>query len=154
GFALIGQALDDDVVQAIADAGRFRALVWENCAESYVGEDQRELRVGFLDRAKQLHRDCLRMVARADAINEMLRDLLHPRVPISHGEASAMIAHMLGAMGKRRSDDVTAKILALADMFNPATNALGEALGLWKPVPTSAAILALAIKTILAKQTF
>jgi hypothetical protein len=49
-------------------------------------------------------------------------------------------------MAKRRNDEAAAKLMACVDIFSPASNALGSALGLWKPAPTHPVILAVAIK--------
>jgi hypothetical protein len=65
-----------------------------------------------------------------------------------------MLHYLFGAMGKRRNDEAAAKLLACADIFSPASNALASALGMWKPVPGHPVILAITIKQLMAEKTF
>ena len=44
--------------------------------------------------------------------------------------------------------------MACVDIFSPASNALGPALGLWEAVPGHPVILAITIKQLMAEKTF
>ena len=77
-----------------------------------------------------------------------------PRSALTYADATAMLHYLFRAMGKRRDDEAAAKLNACADVFSPASNALGHALGLWKPAPTHPVILALAINQLRAEKTF
>jgi hypothetical protein len=148
GLALINKALNDEVVQAIVDADQFRA---EMRTPEYLGEEGDE-RAAWLRPAKPLHRRCLRNAPRALEVAHVLGDLIwfRPRWQITQSEASQMLTYLFAAMGKRRGDDTTAKLLACADIFSPSSNALGAALDLWAPTPRHPAILALAIRQLMA----
>jgi hypothetical protein len=142
GLTLINEALDPDTVQAMVDADRFTRQVQE-AARNYLE----------LDQAKVLHRIWLPNIVCAEASQNRLSDLVYkPRTELTQAEASTMLQYLFGAMGKRRNDEAAAKLLACADIFSPASNALASALGMWKPAPKDPAILAIAIKQLMAEK--
>jgi hypothetical protein len=145
GLTLINEVLDVDTVQAMVDADRFARQVQEA-----------ELCYLELKDAKTLHRTWIPNVMRAVGADVVLSELTssNPRTELTQAEASSMLQYLFGAMGKRRNDEAAAKLLACVDIFSPASNALGPALGLWKAAPKHPAILAIAIKQLMAEKTF
>jgi len=121
GLTLINEVLDADVVQAIVHADHFRNQVQK---EGYP-----------LD---HMHRSCLPHIVQAVAARDLLIRLSH--LKLTQADASAMLSYLFGTIGKRRNDEAAAKLMACIDIFSPASNVLGPALGLWKPVPTHPAI--------------
>jgi hypothetical protein len=100
-----------------------------------------------------LHRSWLPNVAHADEAYELLSGIVGHST-LTPADASAMLQYLFGAMGKRRNDEAAAKLMACVDIFNPVSNALGPALGLWEPAPTHPVILAITIKQLMAEKTF
>jgi hypothetical protein len=135
GLTLINEALDADVVQAMVNADRFSKQVQE---AELVHLEQ--------DQVRRLHRGWLPNITRAQEAYDLLSNLSLPRDPLTQADAGAMLQYLFGAMAKRRNDEAAAKLMACVDIFSPASNALGSALGLWKPAPTHPVILAVAIK--------
>jgi hypothetical protein len=158
GLALINEVLSPDVVQAMVDADRFRRWIQDD--HTYLGSDGacteiRDDHARFVDRATPLLRRWLPDIARAVAVDDVLfRILHHPPDLLSSADATAMLNYLFGAMGKRRNDEAAAKLIACCDVFSPTSNALGEALGLWKAAPTHPVILAITIKRLMAEKTF
>src|SRR5262252_7985580 len=153
GLALINEVLDADIVQAMVDADRFRLQVQRE--DTYLGGEG-EIRPELLEGAKPLHRRWLPDSARAFAAYDCLTEMTFPgaqRFPLTQADASTMLHYLFGAMGKRRNDEAAAKLLACVDTFSPASNALGPALGLWGSTPRHPAILAIAIKQLMAAKT-
>jgi hypothetical protein len=140
GLAVINDALNVDVVQAIADASGIRKANQQNIT----------VRDGDIALAKSLLARCLPSLARVYEVHRVLSSIVHPREPITPAEAMAMLRYLFGAMGKRRGDDATAKLFACADIFSPADAALADAFGFWKQTPTSRAVLGIAIKRLMA----
>jgi hypothetical protein len=145
GLALINKALNVDMVQAMVDAERFNR---EQDAAPYLGEG---INPAFLDRAKPMHARWLPKIARAVEVSDLLLPL---RAPLGQAQAGAMLAYLFHAMGKRRGDDATAKLLACTDMFSAASNSVGESLGLWKAAPRDPLVLAVAIKQLMASKVY
>jgi hypothetical protein len=151
GLALINQVLDADIVQAMVDANRF----WREVQEAaHLGEGA--IRPALLDRAKPLHRLWLPNFARAESCSSVLFQLvcMPPLVPLTQAAASAMLNYLFAAMGRRRGDEAAAKLLACSDIFSPASNAIGTALGLWAAAPTHPAFLAIAVRQLMAAKVF
>jgi hypothetical protein len=144
GLTLINEVLDADTVRAMVDADRFKNQV-----------QQEEICHTEFDRALALHRTWLPNIVHAEASANLLSDLVYrPRSELTQVEASTMLQYLFGAMGKRRDDEAAAKLMACVDIFSPASNALGPALGLWEAAPKHPAILAIAIKQLMAAKTF
>jgi hypothetical protein len=149
GLARINEVLDVEVVQAIADAGNF----------SYQFHEQSAIHTD-LGRAKVLHGMWLPNIARAVEAHDVLSSITFftgsplSRLKLTTADASTMLHYLYGAMGKRRNDEAAAKLLACTDIFSPASNALGSALGFWEEAPTHPVILAVAIKQLMAAKTF
>jgi hypothetical protein len=141
GLALINKALDLDTVRAMVDSERFLRQIQ--------GIDD-----SSLDQAKRLHRLWLPDVVRAVAVSDFLSGIFYVGACLTQADASAMLHYLFGAMGKRRNDEATAKLMACVDIFNPASNALGPALGLWESAPPHPLILAITIKQLMATKTF
>jgi hypothetical protein len=151
GLALINQVLDANTVEAMVDADRFCREVQQ---AAHLGEGA--IRPGFLDRAKPLHKLWLPNFARAESCSSALFQLvcMPPLVPLTQAAASQMLHYLFAAMGRRRGDEAAAKLLACADIFSPASNAIGTALGLWAAAPTHPAFLAIAIRQLMAAKVF
>ena len=142
GLTLINRVFDADVVQTMVDTERFSRQVQE--AEAvYLEEDQ----------VINLHRSWLPNVARADEAYELLGGIVGCST-LMPADARAMLQYLFGATGKRRNDEAAAKLVACVDIFSPASNALGPALGLWEAVPAHPVILAVTIKQLMAEKTF
>jgi hypothetical protein len=154
---LISAQLSPNVVQAMVDAERFRIDAQRDDGlggRDYLGR-LCEPHPRYLDRAKPFLGTWLPNIVRAVEARKLLFDVAcMPTRSISPAHANAMLHFLFGAMGKRRNDEAAAKLFACCDVFSPASNALGEALGLWKPAPTHPVIVALAIKQLLAAKTF
>ena len=117
GFALINKVLDVDVGRAMVNADRFSKQVQEAGA---VYQEQHQVIA--------LHRSWLPNVACADEAYELLHGIVNTST-LTPADASAMLHYLFGAMGKRRNDEAAAKLMACVDIFSPASNALGPALG-------------------------
>jgi hypothetical protein len=156
GVALINAALSLAVVQAMVNADYFRRAMQNGGDSTYLGSDLEPIAIcgRFVDRAMPLLREWLPDLARAVAVRKVLFGILYHPPELSSADATAMLHYLFGAMGKRRGDEAAAKLIACCDVFSPTSNALGEALGLWKPVPSHPVILAIAIKQLMAAQTF
>jgi hypothetical protein len=153
GLALINEVLDADAVEALVHSSLQEQVQGEG-SQTNLGDGQVSPR--FLDRAKPLHASWLPGIVRAVHVEKLLFTIMcgMPRVPLTQASATAMLHYLFGAMGKRRGDEAAAKLLACTDIFSPASNALGKALGLWKPAPTHPAILAIAIKQLMAAKVY
>jgi hypothetical protein len=154
GLALINEVLDADAVEALVHSESLQEQVQGEGSQTNLGDGQVSPR--FLDRAKPLHASWLPGIVRAVHVEKLLFTIMcgMPRVPLTQASATAMLHYLFGAMGKRRGDEAAAKLLACTDIFSPASNALGKALGLWKPAPTHPAILAIAIKQLMAAKVY
>jgi hypothetical protein len=141
GLAMINKLLTAELVEATVRADRFRNQV------------QTEGHVYPLDHSP-MHRSWLPHIVEAVEARDVIQDLTFPRFELSQADASAMLHYLFGAMGKRRNDEAAAKLMACIDIFSPASNALGSALGLWESAPTHPVILAIAIKQLMAAKTF
>jgi hypothetical protein len=156
GVALIRQHLSDDVVEHF-----HRAAV---CGDQISRGDIDWLgRIGmgaahdYIERAKASYYAKLPDAGRVYSAADFLGDLRgHPwDDPVDRDEASAMLHFLFSlAPGKRDDDERMLKLVACTEMFSPSNNLLGEATGLWKPVPQQPILLALAIKHLQATQTF
>jgi hypothetical protein len=142
GLTLINKALDTDIVRAMVNADRFSKEV-QRAGLVHLEEDQ----------IKHLHRSWLPNVAHADEAYELLSGIVGYST-LAQADASAMLQYLFGAMGKRRNDEAAAKLMACVDIFSPASNALGPALGLWESAPAHPVILAITIKQLMAAKTF
>src|SRR5262249_39027868 len=126
GLALINRVFDADIVRAMVNAGRFSRQV-QDAEKVHLEQDQ----------VRHLHRSWLPNVARADEAYELLSGIVRAGgLMLTPADASAMLQYLFGAMGKRRNDETAAKLMACVDIFSPASNALGPALGLWESAPT------------------
>jgi hypothetical protein len=144
GLALINEVLDADLVRAMVDSDRFRREIQHEEASHMA-----------FDHAVAVHRSWLPNIVRAAQSYDLLVSIVFmPRSEVTPADASAMLHYLFGAMGKRRNDEAAAKLLACVDIFSPMSNALGSALGLWEEVPKHPAILAIAIKQLMAAKTF
>jgi hypothetical protein len=157
---LINAELSPAVVQALVDADRFRLEVQrENRSglvsiRNYLGQRYAPQQ-GLLDPAKAFLRAWLPDIERAREASRVLFDIAcMPMRSVSPADATAMLQFLFGAMGKRRNEEAAAKLAACADIFSPASNALGSALRLWKPVPRHPVVLAIAVKQLMASKTF
>jgi hypothetical protein len=149
GMLVISEALSN-FVEPIGVAGccasewheleRYRLWVTEDVAN----ERRKALHARLLPNSGQAHN--------ASHAFQILR--LPPDEPVTHLMAIQMLGVLYGTLGKRRKNEDETAILACADLFNPDDEVLGKATGLWKPVPKHPLILALAIKTRIAKSPF
>src|SRR5262245_6940306 len=142
GLTLINKALDTDIVRAMVNADRFSKQV-QDAGMVHLEQDQ----------VTRLHRSWLPNVAHADEAYELLSGIVNHST-LTQADASAMLQYLFGAMGKRRNDEAAAKLMACVDIFSPASNALGPALGLWESAPAHPVILAITIKQLMAEKTF
>ena len=148
GAALINQALDDDSMQAIVDADRFRLQV-QRIQKNPVQFDQ----------VKVLHSSWLPNIVAAHWAHSFLCDITcftgsMRSQQLTQAHAATMLEYLSEVMSKRRNDEVSVKLLACADIFSPTSNAIGPALGLWELAPMHPMILAIAIKQLMAEKTF
>jgi hypothetical protein len=141
GAALVTEILDADAVQVLVDSQRL-------C------EASKRHAVGDLDATKLLHARWLPDLASADSAYQSLLSVAQQWPSLTATEAGAMLSYLFTVMGKRKSDEAAAKLHACVDLFNPASNEIARALGLWKPVPRHPLVLALAIKQLMAQKTF
>jgi hypothetical protein len=142
GLALINRVFDADIVRAMVNADRFSKQVQE-AGLVHLEEDQ----------IKHLHRSWLPNVAHADEAFDLLSGITGADT-LTPAEAGAMLQYLFAATGRRRNDEAAAKLMACIDIFNPASNALGPALGLWESAPAHPVILAITIKQLMAEKTF
>ena len=148
GLATINKLLTTELVEATVHADRFRTQMQDEGYNHPLDESP-------------MHRRWLPHVVEAVAARDLLRGLTLgtgsplSRLKINQADASALLHYLFGAMGRRRNDgEAAAKLAACVDVFSPASNALGSALGLWKPAPTHPVILAVTIKRLMSEKTF
>ena len=144
GLTLINEIFNADVMQALSDAKRL--------SEEARKAPSIDIGKAWLDDARRLHARWLNAAPRANAAFRLWFDVDLESPPISLAEASAMLRFLFAAKGRKRGDEAMAKLAACIDIFTPASNALAEAMGLWKPVPRHPLVLALAIKALMAKR--
>ena len=90
-----------------------------------------------------------------DELIEMTTTTRELRDPITQEMAVTMLSVLFGAFSKRKADAENAiKLAACSSMFSPTTDIIGEATKLWKPLPKHPAVLWIAIKELIATQTF
>src|SRR5262249_40985163 len=152
------EVLDVDVVRAMVDADRFCTEIRGGPEGSvFLGDAGSWEKIStcerFLEHALPLHRSWLPSFARAHLVSQILSGITYSGA-VTQAEASSMLHYLFGAMGKRRNDEAAAKLMACVDIFSPASNALGPALGLWEAVPGHPVILAITIKQLMAEKTF
>lgn len=113
-------------------------------------------RASLLKQAKRVRTHLLRDLADVKAAHNSLFRVTFASEKVSYEIAVGMLSALYGALSKKKSDDENSGALmeASADLFNPVTDVVGRASGLWKPVSKHPAILALAIKRLLATQVF
>jgi hypothetical protein len=141
GAALMTATFGDHDARALIDSQRLREL-----SERHV--------FGDIDATKRVHREWLAELCAADSAYSSLYGIAHPRASLTATEAGAMLSYLFTVMGKRKTEEAAVKLHACVDLFNPASNDIAQALGLWKPVPTHPLVLALAIKKLLAEKIF
>jgi hypothetical protein len=109
-----------------------------------------------LDDAKRLHRLLLPDVAEVDAVHTQLRGMLcsAQRCPISHGQALKMLNVLFRTLSHKKDHETEALRLSCADLFNPVSDVIGKATGLWKPANKHPAVLAIAVRTMIAAGVF
>jgi hypothetical protein len=142
GFGLINKVLDVDVGRAMVNARKFSTQVQEARA---VHQEQHQV----ID----LHRSWLPNVACAEEAHELLSGIVNTSM-LTPANATAMLHYLFAATGRRRNSEAEAKLMACVDIFSPASNAIGPALGLWKETPMHPVILAITIKQLMAEKTF
>jgi hypothetical protein len=112
----------------------------------------------FLKEAVQVHRTGLpRFASGKQAYSQLFGVcVMPPARPITQPTALKMIGVAFAGLTKRKDagGDAALQLAAAADMFSPVTAALGHTTGLWKPVSQHPAILALAVKHLLATSVF
>jgi hypothetical protein len=154
GLMLIKEVLDKKMVATITRADHFSAHM-QHDSMPFLGE-RREIRAGFLDRAKPLHSGYLREFPVAMVVDERLSRIISPppSAHLTEDEATAMLAFLFGATGKRFNGEILIKLMSCASVFSDRSIALGSALSLWEPVPRHPVILALAIESLKAEQIY
>lgn len=156
GLALIREQLSDDVVEHVVVAERCGVVLDDMHWLHRISDRDLPRKAEYVEKAKAYYRSALPCAARAAVAASFLRELRHPHVPITCGQATAMLHALFASMtGKLRQDEAAmAKLAGCVDIFSPASRALGRALDLWEPVPMHPVSLALAIKRLKASQTF
>jgi hypothetical protein len=134
------------------------AAQFQECP-TYLGEGK--IQPGrFLADAKRVLTRLLPRVPEIEATHSVLFEITMFEMSlgvggISQAVAIAMLGVLYGALKRKADrDDNATLLIAAADMFNPVTQSLGESTRLWKPVSRHPAVLALAIKKLLASQVF
>jgi hypothetical protein len=100
----------------------------------------------------------LRDFANARAADRKLFEVVHlqSRCSLPQPLAIKMLSVLFGTMTKKRTDDSdeNAELLLMAcvDMFDPTSDIVGEASGMWTTVSKHPVVLALAIKSLIATQ--
>ena len=117
---------------------------------------ERGLEAKFLDRAKELRRTRLPFAAEVRrAVETMWAIVCEEGEPINHNGAIAMLTILFSSFQKRKLDNsATIKLHMCADMFDPINDDIGMATGLWRPINKHPVILALAVKRLIATETF
>jgi hypothetical protein len=156
GLALINEVLRGGVTHTLVNANLFCSQVQE--AESRLGRLDLAHRLD-LALVKALHRSWLPNIVHAVAARDLLVEITGcipggRRITVRPADASAMLHYLFGVMGRRRSGEAAAKLMACIDIFSPESNLLGPALGMWEEAPTHPVILAIAIKQLMAAKTF
>jgi len=148
GLALINDELAG-IAEALQIAERCRQIIKDH--SSLGAGDIVRLGARMLDHAKPIHK-LLAGAAKLDCAHSTLLSIIYPRERISHADAIKMLAVLFSAMSRKKSDagETAMKLAACADMFDPVSEAVGKASGLWKPVPKHPVMLALAIKHLMA----
>ncbi len=116
------------------------------------GKLQRELPNATFNHARMLKR-----VAEVEATHTALLPVVYPNIvrsaAINGPEAITMLAVLFGALGKKSTDNETLMRACIA-MFDPITDEIGAATGLWTPVSHHPFVLAMAISKLVFNSVF
>jgi hypothetical protein len=161
GLILVREHLSDEVVEdfhvaALCGDALNGQVDWLHllCPLPHVQKMEEHYRP-YIEQAKERYRARLPNANRVYEAAEFLRGLCDDDEPIDQRQASAMLHFLFSlAPGKRSDEERMLKLSTCTDIFSPSNNLLGEATGLWKPVPQNPILLALAIKQLQADQTF
>jgi hypothetical protein len=140
-MAAINEAVAD-IAEAAVTADRCRRQL-----ESFDGDPR------TVEDARTCWERMLPALAAVDEAHCALLATLGPvRFPLTHGQAAEMVAVLLGALAKKKTDasDAAIALAACCDLFNP----INEGLALWEPVSRHPAVLALAVKRLIASTVF
>jgi len=137
GHALALPASDEVVSELLDDCAKSMHVAHQ--CQRQLQEDEYHLGT-TPDHAMRTHRATLPHVAAVEAAYRALRKMTSsgPRDPITQGMAPAMLSHLFGALGKKADAE---KLAACANK-------------LWEPLPKHPAVLAIAIKKLIATQIF
>jgi hypothetical protein len=158
GLTLIKQTLAD-YGGSLAILGECETDMLSQKFPTYLGEG--EISERYLDGARDVLNCLLRHYPRVKSASSTLDRIVGRyglRAPvIAQPEAMLMLSVLFGALSKKKSDgddNAGMLLLACADMFDPTNDFIGKVTGFWKNVSQHPLILALAIKRLLATQTF
>jgi hypothetical protein len=105
-----------------------------------------------VDVARKIHRGFLAALAEMDRARETLRQVTRGDPPVEHMTALAMLRVLFVAIGKRKSDEESALLLAAAaDMFHPVNDVLGFFTG-EDAINRHPLVLAIAVKRLIATE--
>jgi hypothetical protein len=120
-----------------------------------LGDGAVEASLRYLDHAKSIHASWLRCYAQIEATHLALSQMLMASDRVDPLTASRLITALFAALGKKKSEQENALLLAATvDMFSPLDASVGIATGLWSPINTHPFVLAVAIKALIAKAVF
>lgn len=120
--------------------------------------DNLVLHHGNLSAAQFNHARMLSRAALVRATNVALWKVAYPHMvatpTLSAGTALAMVSVLFRGVGKPKNVETAALISACVDTFAPASDAIGKATGLWKPVSIHPVVLALAVRQLVNTAVF
>jgi len=109
----------------------------------------------YLAEAKRIHAGWLRHYSEIEAAHSALTEILMGFERVDPLTATRMVAVLLAALGKKKSDEETGLLLAATtDMLSPLDAAVAITTKLWEPVNAHPFVLAVAIKALIAKAVF
>lgn len=114
-----------------------------------------DLHPGHLRSARFNHALMLKRAALVRAAHTALLPVIVPHLapPVSPDTALTMLSALFGPLGKKSSDNA-ALLDACVDMLHPDADVIGDATGLWLPIPKHPLILALAVTKLRNNSVF
>jgi len=107
-----------------------------------------------VDTARKIHHGFLSALVEMDRACKTLQQVTSGHPPVDRATALSMLNVLFAAIGKRKSDEESALLLAAAsDMFNPVNDILGCITGVEK-INRHPLVLAIAVKTLIATAKF
>ncbi|MEY9183136.1 hypothetical protein ABIG06_004717 [Bradyrhizobium sp. USDA 326] len=152
GHALIGSTL-----RALASPFEVAGRCSEELRELRL-TSAAQLRRGNLADAKVNHARMLRRAAAVNAAHTALWTVAHPHM-VATPVVTVHIAHMmlsvlLRSVGKVKNVETEALLAECIGMFDPTSDVVGKATGMWVPISKHPVILALAVRKLIYGSVF